>query len=128
MITKAYAQGITNPAIDPAFGATTDGSGLASLMASLWMAIISVGGLALLLYLAWGGLEWVIAGGDKGKVENARAKITQGIIGMIILASTVAISIAVSAVLGIDLLNPTFGLEGVGTAGPPVPTPGSTIF
>lgn len=103
---------ITNPAIDESIGSGDGGKALALLIANLWRTVIILGGLALLLYLVWGGLEWVMAGGDKTKVENARAKITQGIIGMAILSATVAIAIFLSEVLQLDLLNPQFFTPG----------------
>ncbi len=54
-------------------------------------AILIVGGLAFLLYLLMGGFTWITAGGDKSKVESARNMITQGIIGIAILASVFAL-------------------------------------
>ncbi len=108
MESNLLAQQITNPALDAAIGSGNGGTALALLIANLWRAVIVLGGLALLLYLVWGGLEWVMAGGDKTKVENARARITQGIMGMAVLSATVAIAIFLSEVLQLDLLNPQF--------------------
>lgn len=114
VIPKIHAQSeIINKALPPVLGSGDGGTALATLMSNLWRAVIVAGGLALLLYLVWGGLEWVMAGGDKTKVENARAKITQGIMGMAVLAATVAIAIFLSEVLQLDLLNPQFFGPGV---------------
>lgn len=107
-IRQIYTQTqITNPAI-PGLGDGDGGVALATLIAALWRAVIMVGGLALLLFLLWGGLEWVMAGGDKTKLENARNKITQGIMGMAILAASLAIAIFLREVFGFDLLQPEF--------------------
>lgn len=54
-------------------------------------AILTIGGLAFLMYLLLGGFHWITAGGDKGKVEAARGMITQGIIGLAVLASVFAV-------------------------------------
>ncbi len=54
-------------------------------------AILTIGGLAFLMYLLLGGFHWITAGGDKGKVEAAREMITQGIIGLAVLASVFAV-------------------------------------
>lgn len=107
---QLLAQGneIRNKALPPILGNGDGGTALATLMSNLWRAVIVAGGLALLLYLVWGGLEWIMAGGDKTKVEDARSKITQGIIGMAVLSATVAIAIFLSEVLQLDLLNPQF--------------------
>jgi hypothetical protein len=107
LVKKAFAAGITNPALGDELNSVPE-AGLGIIFSSVWRAMIILGGLALLMYLVWGGAEWVLAGGDKGKVENARNKITQGIIGMCILAATVAIAVFLSQVFGINLLAPEF--------------------
>lgn len=107
LLAQAVNQ-IQNKALPGVLGSGDGGTALAVLISNLWRAVIVLGGLALLLYLVWGGLEWVMAGGDKTKVENARAKITQGVMGMAVLSATVAIAIFLSEVLQLDLLNPQF--------------------
>ncbi len=54
-------------------------------------AILVIGALAVLYFLLRGGLGWILAGGEKAKVEEARTMITQAIIGMVILASVFAL-------------------------------------
>lgn len=39
-------------------------------------------------YLIFGAISWITSGGDKGKVEAARNKITAAVIGLLILAAT----------------------------------------
>jgi hypothetical protein len=38
-----------------------------------------------LAYLIWGGIKWIMSGGDKGNVETARNTIVAAIIGLIIV-------------------------------------------
>jgi len=38
-----------------------------------------------LVYLIWGGIKWVLSGGDKAKVDAARAAIVASIVGLIIV-------------------------------------------
>lgn len=97
---------ITNPVLDDLIGAGEGDAAVAELMARLFRTIVVVGGLALLLYLAWGGINWIMAGGDKAKIDEAKDRITNAVIGMIILVGTVAIAIFLSEVFGFDLLNP----------------------
>lgn len=96
---------ITNPVIERASQPGNAGAGLAFYIAQLWKTIIIVGGLAFLLYLAWGGVEWVTAGGDKARVEEAQKKITNGFIGLAVLVASYAIIAFVQEVLGINILN-----------------------
>jgi uncharacterized membrane protein YtjA (UPF0391 family) len=44
-----------------------------------------------LIYLVWGGVQWITAGGDKAGLEAARGKITGAIVGLIIVAVAFAI-------------------------------------
>lgn len=53
-------------------------------------------------YLVLGGIEWITSGGDKGKTESARNKITAAIIGLIILVASYAILTVVLRFLGFN--------------------------
>lgn len=101
------AQEITNPVVSN-FGSGAPSTAFTNIIVTVWRTAITLGGLALLLMLLIGAFEWVSAGGDKGKIEAARERITQGIIGMLVLMGTVAISIFIGNTFKIDLLRPTF--------------------
>ncbi len=78
---------------------------LGSFVSKSVSAIILVAGLATFLYLMYGGISWIMAGGDKGKLEEARSKITGGIIGLAIVASAWAIYLLVDYFFGIGIAN-----------------------
>jgi hypothetical protein len=61
--------------------------------------------LMVFIQLVLGGLQWLTSGGDKGKVEEARNKITAAVIGLIIVASSFAIFTLVLQSLGIGDIN-----------------------
>ena len=67
--------------------------------------VLVIGIIAVLLYLIWGGLEWITSGGDKGKTESARNKITAAVVGLIILISAWAIVMFVQQLLGLSILS-----------------------
>lgn len=119
LLAQQTTTAITNPAISANFGtgADTPGAALASIIVTIWRAAITLGGLALLVMLIMGALEWITAGGDKGKIQAARDRITQSVIGMMVLAGTVAISVFISGILGINLLKPNFADNVTGGAG-----------
>ena len=103
---------ITNTAVPGGNTPTDAPQQFAITMATLWQTLIIVGGLAFLLYFLWGGLQWILAGGDKGKIEEARGKITQGLIGLTVLAASYVIIKFLQSAIGLDLLNivwPTAG-------------------
>jgi hypothetical protein len=76
---------------------------LGSFVSKAISAIILVAGLATLLFLIYGGLQWISSGGDKGKLDEARSKITNGVIGLAIVASAWAIYILLDYFFGIGI-------------------------
>ena len=74
----------------------------------LWQTALTLGGLAVLIFLLMGGYYWITAGGDKTKIESAKNHIIQSIIGLVILRSVAAVSIFLSNAFGIELLRPDF--------------------
>ncbi len=78
-------------------------SDLGTFVSKTFSAVILVAGLATFGYILYGGITWIMAGGDKGKLEEARAKITNGIIGLAIVASSWAIYLLVDYFFGIGL-------------------------
>jgi hypothetical protein len=79
-----------------------------SLLNSILSLVLVLAALLVLAYLIWGGIEWITSGGDSGKTEKARNKITAAVIGMIILAASFAILQLVLTFLGIGTLNNLF--------------------
>jgi hypothetical protein len=103
---------ITNVAVPGGSSPDDSPKQFAITVATLWQTIILVGGLAFLLYFLQGGLTWITAGGDKGKIEEARGKITQGLVGLAILAASYVIIKFIETAIGMNLLNiswPTAG-------------------
>lgn len=111
IVKHAYAA-ITNTAVPGGSSPADSPKQFAVTVATLWQTIILVGGLTFILFFLMGGLEWITAGGDKGKIENARGKITQGLIGLAVLAASYVIIKFIETAVGLDLLNikwPTAG-------------------
>lgn len=114
----AASSGICNKALPPALGGC-DGGGvekggtiIGNLISSIVSVIIIFGFLLTLLYLLTGGIQWITSGGDKAGLESARNKITQAIVGMVILGASYAIFSLVGSFFGITLPNikiPTIG-------------------
>jgi threonine/homoserine/homoserine lactone efflux protein len=84
------------------------GGGLAFYIATLWKTVVTVGGLAFIIYLVWGGIEYLTSGGDKGKIAEATTKITSSVIGVAILVASYAITLFIQGVFKINILNPIF--------------------
>lgn len=69
-------------------------------------ALTVIGGLMFIFYFVMGGLTWISAGGDKGKIEKAREQMTQGVIGMVVIVIAYGLIGVISTFLGLKILNP----------------------
>jgi hypothetical protein len=67
--------------------------------------ILIISGLVAFFFLLWGGLQWILAGGDKEGTEKARKRITAALIGLVIVFSVYALVSLASGFLGVELLN-----------------------
>ena len=79
--------------------------GFGAWLGNIMSGILFIGSILVLLYLLWGGIEWITSGGDKGKTEAARNKITSAVIGLIVMASSVAIVMLIQRFLGVCFLR-----------------------
>ena len=111
LIPPAYADQALNevgcygafcPAANSAFDASISIENLITMVVGF---LTIVAGLAFLIYFMIGGISWLTAGGDKGKVEKAQSMMTNGAIGMIIVIAAYGITWIIGEVLGIDILN-----------------------
>ncbi len=60
-------------------------AGLGSLIGWGINIFIIVAGMFLILYLLWGSLDWILSGGEKEKISKAQQKITNALIGMVLV-------------------------------------------
>ena len=67
-----------------------------------------IAALLVFMYLIWGGIEWITSGGDKGKTESARNKITAAILGLIVLAASYAVLLIALNFIGFENLGDAF--------------------
>lgn len=63
------------------------GSVLGSVIITVFYGVLILGGLVVLIYLMWGALDWIVSSGDKEKLHKAQHKITEAVIGMLLLFS-----------------------------------------
>lgn len=105
---------VTNPVIGDLgkpSGKGKEGTVFIGYAVSLWRAAITLGALMVIFMYIWGGIDWISAAGDSGKLEKARNKIIQGTIGLIILASSFTLVGFVGSLLfgkNFSIINITF--------------------
>ncbi len=91
---------------NPGDSIETASKGLSDIISNIVGLLTIVAGISFLIYFTVGGLSWITAGGDTGKIEEAKDKMTGGAIGMIIVVAAWAISWILGQVLGVNFLNP----------------------
>ena len=80
-------------------------AGFGVWLGNILTAIMMLGAVACLLFMILGAIEWISSGGDSGKVEKARSRIMNSVIGLIILAAILAVFNLVASFLGITSLK-----------------------
>lgn len=83
-------------------GATPGG-----LITNFIKLLLVVAALMFFIMLVVGGIQWIMAGGDKTGAENARKRITAALVGLVIVFVAWAIVNLVKILFGVDILNLT---------------------
>jgi hypothetical protein len=68
-------------------------------------AVMIISLLLLLFNLILGSIDWITSNGDSGKLEKSRNRITQSIIGILILASMIALFLVIQSLLGFEIIT-----------------------
>ncbi|OGD10146.1 hypothetical protein A2397_03830 [Candidatus Amesbacteria bacterium RIFOXYB1_FULL_44_23] len=100
-MTKLLAQG---DVID-VFNRSTDYDFINDLTPSDYVitagsVLLGMSGVLGFIFLLWGGVQWIMAGGDKDSVEKARKKITTALIGLAVVFSVYAFMYIIRTLFG----------------------------
>ncbi len=85
--------------------ANTEDGGFGLWLSNLLKVAMTLGAVVCLAFIILGAVQWITSGGDKSKIEEARNKITNAVIGLIVLAATMALFNLVASFLGIDVIR-----------------------
>jgi hypothetical protein len=66
---------------------------------------LMVAGVAAFVYLVWGGISWITAGSDQAKVDEARSRLTNAVLGLGIVAAAWAVFSALDYFFGLNLVG-----------------------
>lgn len=107
MINSALAFTIKQP---PGYGITVGDKSadvlLETIITNAITVVFAIAAVLVIIFLIWGAIEWIISGGDKEKVSNARKKITSALIGLAILAFVFVIAAVFGGIIGFNPLRP----------------------
>jgi hypothetical protein len=82
-----------------------DGQELAQVVAFFYYLFIGIAGLAAFVMLVWGGVQWLVSGAAPGQAGEARDKIRNAIIGLLLILASFLI---------IQVINPELIIIGSG--------------
>ncbi len=104
------AGNITNPFLKGSALEGLTGQEFVQKLVPAAIGLIFVAGFIFFIFMfLWGAVSWIISGGDKGTVESARGKITNSIVGLVLLLSSLALVKVIEAFFGIDILSIDIG-------------------
>jgi hypothetical protein len=85
-------------------GATAGLSGIAAAISGVIGIMTIAAGIWFLFQFMTGALGWLSSGGDKAKLEGARQRITNALIGLVIVVAGWSILAIASQFFGVDFL------------------------
>ena len=105
---------INNPVLGPQWQALipsqTGGSSFLSLVIPKLITMLFVASVIIFFFMfVWGGIQWIAAGGDKNAVADARSRLTNALIGMVIVFSAYAVIMLIETFFGLTLLTIDIG-------------------
>ncbi len=78
---------------------------LGDIVGSLLNVAYIVAGVFFLVQMILGGIQWINAGGDPKAMESARNRITNAVIGLVIVAAAFAITLIFTTLLGVNIFS-----------------------
>lgn len=98
----------TNEITNPALGSLTNQSGISFFQDVIPRFVtlgIIIGALIFFFMLITGAISWISSGGDKQSLETARSKITNALVGLVILFALFAAIKLIERFFGISILS-----------------------
>ena len=78
---------------------------LGELVSNLLNIAYIVAGAFFLIQVVLGGIQWINAGGDPKAMESARNRITNAVIGLVIVVAAFAITLIFTTLLGVNIFT-----------------------
>lgn len=74
--------------LEVAIGNLTQAANIAEYIAAVFTYALSIGGIIATVMVVYGGVKWLVAAGDSGKITEAKGVITNAVLGLILLFGT----------------------------------------
>jgi len=93
----------------PKFAFSGEQGNIGSIVSGFLNYLFPLAGILLLLYLIFGGFGLMTSGGDPKAVQSAKSKITNALVGFLIIFAAYWIVQILGTVLGIEAITNIFG-------------------
>lgn len=101
---NTLAANLTNPAFGPNLQALNGTTFIQKFIPAAILMALTIGVIFFFVNLLSGGIAYINSGGDKGKIEAARSKLTNAIIGIVVMFAVYVTFVVIGTFFGIDLL------------------------
>jgi len=78
---------------------------LGDIVRNLYLLALFAASIFFLVQLLVGGISWIGAGGDPKALDSARSRITNAVIGLVIVVAALGITTIVTGALGINIFT-----------------------
>ncbi|PIS23147.1 hypothetical protein COT49_01660 [candidate division WWE3 bacterium CG08_land_8_20_14_0_20_40_13] len=95
---------ITNPAL-PSGSSVQTAVGFATYVSIALKTMYIIGGIAMTILFVYGGLEYITSAGDDKGLTKAKKIMTDAVVGIIILASSIPIAKILESVFGLNIFG-----------------------
>jgi hypothetical protein len=72
---------------------------------NIYLLALFAAALVFLIQFAIGGISWIGAGGDPKNLDSARNRLTNAVIGLVIVVAAFGVTTIVTAALGINIFT-----------------------
>jgi len=100
---------ITNPVLSPSLQDKTGVEFFHDLLPRIIGLVFIIGVLVFFFVFLFGAIQWISSGGDKATVEQARGRIVNAIIGLVLLFVTIALIKIIESIFGVNILQINLG-------------------
>lgn len=100
---------ITNPALGPSLQEKSGVSFFQSAIPNMIGLAFVVGSLIFFFVMIVAAIQWITSGGDKQALESARGKLTNAIVGFVVLLLIFVILKVIQDFFGLDILSLDIG-------------------
>lgn len=109
IIKTLIAQGLDVPGLDDPvqgpLGPELADLTIAGIVSKLLDIVFPIAGIALLVFIVWGGFDYMTSMGDPKKAAAARTKMTSALIGFIIIIAAYFIVRIVDSIFGLGVYS-----------------------